>query len=198
MRLSELTRVDTGYHFRGSVEADPSGEFRVLQARDIDEYHRFDPEALTRVSLPGAADACRINLGDVLFLARGAKQYAVPVLKPVESTVVPNHFFLLRPRRSDVLAGYLAWYLNQAPAQAALRGMTQGSNVPYITKTQLGKIEVPLPDPTVQELISAVSNLLQHEQRLTAALVREREQLATALCLRAIDSVGGPSPLPAR
>lgn len=188
MQLSELAEIGSGYHFRGSVEPDVAGEFRVLQARDIDAYNRFDPEALTRVSLPPAADSCRIDRGDVLFLARGARQYAVPVTDPVEATVVPNHFFILRPRRPDLVPGYLAWYLNQAPAQAALRSMMQGSNVPYITKAQLGQVEVPLPDVAVQEMIAAVYALQQREEQLLAELTSQRAQLVSSICLAAVQS----------
>lgn len=185
MKLREIATLGAGLHFRGMIEADPKGLIPVLQVKDFDERLRVDPEALTRVRPGRDVRSYQVKNGDVLFLSRGARQFAVPVRDELEGSIVPNHFFILRIRSPVVGPAFLAWYLNSPPAQTALRAMAQGSNVPFVSKRDLTELEVPVPPIETQQRIVKITALVQQEKELLASLVEARKQMVETLCLEA-------------
>lgn len=186
MILSKVAEIRTGFHFRGTIEPDPEGEYRVLQVKDLDDSHHFEASQLTRVSPPGSnPEAYVVAPGDVLFLTRGPRQLALAVTDDVRGLLVPNHFFVLRPHRSVVRAEYLAWHLNHPDTQTIFRSLAQGSNVPYVAKVELARIDVPLPPLEVQDRIARLEALLQREQELITEYLHLRREIASTLSMSA-------------
>lgn len=188
MKLGAIAKVRPGFHFRGTAEPDPAGEYRLIQVRDLDRSGRVDPDALTRVQPDRSASDYLLEQGDVLYLSRGVRQFATPIREALEKTIAPNHFFIVRLKTTDVLPDYLSWYLNSPEAQASLRTLTQGTNVPYISKGELEELDVPVPRLEVQQRIVALADLVEEEKRLLRALEEERERLVAAVCIKAAHS----------
>jgi hypothetical protein len=185
MKLRQIAKVVPGFHFRGTIKPHPKGAYRVIQVKDFGEFKRFDAGALTRVQPDRDVRPHLVRQGDVLFLSRGTRHFSVAIEEELENTLAPNHFLILRIQSAEILPAYLGWYLNSPGAQAALRMVSQGSHVPFITMRELEELEIPVPPLEVQKRIIAVTALAEREQRLAASLLEAREQLVTALCLDA-------------
>ena len=109
--LKNLAEIRAGHPFRGSVPAVDGGDATVVQMRDVAADGTVAWTALTRTSISGARPPDWLCDGDVLFAARGARNYAVCLSDVPLRTVCAPHFFVLRLRAGGarVLPAYLAW-----------------------------------------------------------------------------------------
>jgi restriction endonuclease S subunit len=181
--IAELASVYTGYHFRGSVSNKPDGQYAVIQAKDVDDSLRFDPEKLARVDLGLDAERYVLRQGDVLFLSRGQRPWAMPLSDLVRPTIAPSSFYVVRVDSSRIRAEYLAWYLNQETTQGTLRTMTTGSNIPFLSRAEFEKLPVLVPPIAAQEKIVDLTRLEEGEQRLLHKLAHARKTLVEAVCM---------------
>jgi hypothetical protein len=176
--IAEIADVRAGYPFRGRVVPDPGGKARVVQIRDLDDAGRVRVDQLVRVRAANLENY-RFRAGDVLFLSRGERRFALPI--PEHDVDVPmiaaSYFFVLRPHPAiDPL--YLVWAANQPDFQEAMRAFVKGSTLPQITKTDLLDLPLDVPPLPVQRQIVAVHDLMERERRLADEL---REKRATLL-----------------
>jgi restriction endonuclease S subunit len=181
--IAELASVYTGYHFRGSVNHKPDGQFAVIQAKDVDDSLSFDPEKLTRVDLGLDADRYLLRPGDVLFLSRGQRPWAMALSGLVSATIAPSSFYVVRTDSSRIRPEYLAWYLNQESTRAMLKTMTTGSNIPFVSRAQFEKLPVALPAISVQDKITTLTKLMKTEQRLLRELANHQAKLVNTVCM---------------
>lgn len=186
-RIDEIADVRTGYQFRHRLEPDPAGAHLVVQVKDIDvaHAHRLDPAALWPVKLPREPGSDLLRQGDVLYLAKGRRNYATPVGRLPGSAVAAGYFFVLRVRHEAVRPDFLAWYINQPPAQKYLADFFRGTGIPFIRREDFAALEVPLPPLDVQERIVALHALALRESELLSQLESKRTQLIRGLCLAA-------------
>ncbi|MHB2031769.1 MAG: restriction endonuclease subunit S domain-containing protein [Gemmatimonadaceae bacterium] len=77
--------------------------------------------------------------------------------------------FIIRPA-NDMDAGYLAWYLNQAPAQTSIDQIRTGAGAPIVQRSAFAQIEILLPPLDVQRKIAELGTLLAREQELMGRL----------------------------
>jgi hypothetical protein len=183
-RLKEIADVRTGYQFRREVQPDAEGNVRVIQIKDIegDRRVRLDDLVTIRMERP---DPYLTQAGDVLFLARGHRLFAVVVPGPVDDTIATGYFFVLRLRTPQVDPRYLAWYLNGREFQEALRPYTRGTHMPLVSKTDFQELAVPVPPPIVQRRILELAELRDRECRLVAEIEERRSALVDAVTRRA-------------
>jgi restriction endonuclease S subunit len=181
--IAEAALVFTGYHFRGSVNHKPDGEYAVIQAKDVDDSLRFDPEKLTRTDLGLDAERYVLRNGDVLFLSRGHRPWAMPLGDLVGPTIAPSSFYVVRVDSKRIRPEYLAWYLNHESTQAKLRTMTTGSNIPFLSRAEFEKLPVLVPPIAAQEKIIDLTRLEEGEQKLLHQLAYNRKRLVDAVCM---------------
>jgi restriction endonuclease S subunit len=185
-KIQEIADIQIGYQFRGKVETDPQGTHKVIQIRDLDELPFLKAENLQTVMLKGGTERYLVNENDVLFLSRGHKNYAIPINIPLINTIAASYFFILRIKRDKVLPDYLAWYINQAPAQEYLHSIARrGTHIPLVPLSAFNELVVDLPDTETQKRIVEVSKLLEKENYLIMQLQEKRSQLIKAVCLKA-------------
>jgi restriction endonuclease S subunit len=184
VKLGEIAALRAGLHFRGMIQPEETGSIPVIQVKDFDDSLQVDRKALTRVRPDREVDRYLVRTGDVLFLARGTRPFAVRIDDELDGAIAPNHFFILRIR-GGVDPAFLAWYLNAPPAQATLRTRSQGSNVHFVSQRDLAALEVPVPPLDTQQRIVQITTLVQRERQLVAALTTAREQMVDTLCLEA-------------
>jgi hypothetical protein len=181
--IAELASVYTGYHFRGSVNHKPDGQYAVIQAKDVDDSLSFDPEKLARVDLGLDAERYLLRRGDVLFLSRGQRPWAMPLSDLVGATIAPSSFYVVRANSSRIRPEYLAWYLNHESTQAVLKTMTTGSNIPFVSRAEFEKLPVTVPAISVQDKIISLTRLNDTEQRLLRELAQHRTRLVETVCI---------------
>lgn len=185
-KLSEISEIRAGYPFRSKIESVPEGNYRVIQIKDIrKDTLRVDPEGLFRVTMPPTADQFLVHENDVLFQARGSRNFATPISQPLPSAIASGHLFVIRPKGS-VLAEYLAWYMNQPTAQAQIKEHQRGSYVPLIPKSAIEELQVPVPPTDTQRVIVALERLRLREEQLQHQLSAKRTQLFQSICMNLI------------
>jgi hypothetical protein len=180
--IGEIGALSSGYHFRGGIAAVAGSRYAVIQAKDVNESLRFNPDKLVRVDVELDTARYLVRQGDVLFLSRGVRPWAFALNQPIHDTVVPSSFYILRTDSSRVRPEYVAWFLNHPKTQAVLGEIAGGSNIPFVSMGEFEKLEIPVPELEVQRRIIMLAELCEREQELTRALAALREQLVDRVC----------------
>ena len=177
--LRDIADIQIGYPFRGRVKPDSNGTHFVIQIKDIDKSQHLCIDDLDKVIPPGAPpDKYQVRDGDVLFLSRGHRNFAIPVHDPPDYTIVASYFYILRPKTSEVLPGYMAWWINQEPAQSYLRSVSGGSHMPIVRRAEFELLEIQIPNVETQQTIIQLDELLCREQYLLSEIDKRRKLLA--------------------
>jgi hypothetical protein len=183
-RLADLATIRTGFQFRGRVESDPTGNVRLIQIKDIDDERRIRTDALIPVQVD-RPEPYLVQQGDVLFLARGHRQFATVIADPLQDAIATGFFFILTVDPKRVHSAYLTWCINQPEFQEAMRPFVRGSHMPLVSKTDFQELTIPVPPLDVQRRIVALNELLDRERRLTTAIQEKRSALVHALSQKA-------------
>lgn len=187
VKIRNIVDIQIGYQFRRKVEHLSGGTHRVIQIKDFDDENRLNTSALFRVTPEHDVDRYLVNKGDVLFLSRGQRNYAFAIMSDLERTIAAGYFFILRKKSDSILPEYLAWTINQAPAQRYLKHMARrGTHMPIIGKSEFGQLRVSIPDLKTQKIVVRLSALQQRESLLLEQIQKKRSRLLQEVCLKAV------------
>lgn len=181
--LSATAQIMLGHPFRGAIPSVPGGSTKVLQLRDITPSGRLACDNLVTTELQGrkSPDWLRNQCGERV-VAAGDKD-DVLVAEPPPRTVCSPHLYIIRVNQPDaILPAFLAWQLNQTPAQRYLRQSAEGSNQLSIRRSVLGMTPIRIPPLARQHAIIALDRAAQAERRALHALIKNRD---TALAILA-------------
>jgi restriction endonuclease S subunit len=184
--LRDLVTIRSGRLFRGKIEPDPTGHYQVIQIGDIDVERKLSYQDLTRISLRDIKPSQLVQKGDVLFISRGMRKHAVAITEELDNVITTSQIFILRPYER-LLPEYLAWYLNQLPAQRYLEEHSSGTNVSLINMEAFGKLPVRTPKLDIQEKIVQIYELSVRERELTELILQKRCALIEMSLLAAIE-----------
>lgn len=181
-RLRDLVDIHPGYPFRGKLPLNIDGDARVVQFRHIKPGQPLsDPDGsvLDRVGLPGRKKPNYLCPGDVLFMAKGPRNYAVTVGEVPENTVCTPNFFHLRLKagRHNLLAEFLAWQLNHMDAQKYFAICSQGSVAPSVAKGQLGHLPISVPPMDQQNYMIGLVRAAVQEEEVLSKLIDNRHRM---------------------
>jgi restriction endonuclease S subunit len=183
--LKEIATIRSGHLFREKIEPDPNGQYQVIQIGDITTDARLSSYALTRISLPDIKSSQIIEKDDVLFISRGMRKQAVAITDPLENTIATSQIFVIRPDQR-LLPEYLAWFINQRPAQHFLEEHSTGTNVSLVNMEALSKMPVQTPPLETQRQIVRIHNLSLREKELMDMIQTKRRVLIERSLLRGI------------
>lgn len=181
--LRNLVDVQAGHSFRGSVPLVEAGNAYALQMRDLSPAGEVGWDGLVRTEVDTAKPIQWLEPGDVVFVARGARNYAVCLREIPKPTVCSPNFFLLRIKSPDLLPDFLAWQINRAPAQRYLASNAEGSDQLSIRRPVLEAMPLAIPPLRQQQLIVSLAEAATAEERKLQALIRNRQQQLDALAL---------------
>jgi len=185
--VNEIADIQIGYQSRGRIEPDNEGTHRIIQMKDFDECRQVGISGLTSFRPERDPNRYIVNQGDVLFLSRGQKNFACSLIEPITDTVAASYFFILRLKSESILPGYLAWYINQVPAQEFLYSMAKrGSHMPIVPKAAFEVLEISIPPIDTQKTIVEIEKLITKELELGEEISFKRELLARAFCLKKV------------
>jgi len=188
-KITDIVDVQLGYQFRKRIEQVESGTNKVIQIRDFNQDLVLNKDALSWVRIDKPTDQYLVKKGDILFLSRGHKNWAAPIVADFKDTIVVSHFFVLRIKNSDVLPEYLAWYINQAPAQEYLhRNARRGTHMPLIPLSAFKGLTVEVPPIETQKKIVDLTKLMEQEKKLLTELREKRSRLINTVSLKASKS----------
>lgn len=185
-KITEIADIQLGYQFRKKVEPVDDGTHWVIQIRDLDANHMLHKEGLFRVRLDKLAERYMINKGDVIFLSRGHRNWAAAIVDDLQDTVAVSHFFVIKIKGAPINPEYLAWYINQTPAQEYLHNIARhGTHMPLIPMSAFKELPVEVPDAATQKKIVELSRLMGREKKLLKELQEKRSFFINAVCLKA-------------
>jgi hypothetical protein len=181
--LSALCDIQLGYTARGRLEP-AEGGIRAIQLRDTAPEGGLTVGGVGQYRLDAIPDRYWAKPGDVLFRSRGDRNTATPLPATLdEPAVAVMPLVILRPHNSQADAGYLAWFINQAPTQRYFDSCARGTSMRMIPVGCLADLEVPLPSLAVQRTIAEIDDLARRERALAHRLAEKRQQLTTLALL---------------
>ena len=183
--LKDISEIRAGYSFRGRIKPRSGGLYSVVQIKDLDVRSFFRPAGLLRTDLTDVKSNHFVRRHDVLFVARGERKRAVVIDEIGPNTIFGSQFFGCRSM-PGIDPAFLAWFINQKPAQRYFEEHSRGSNVQIITKEVLGRLVITLPPLAIQERIAHVYRLTQEELKLVAEIQRKRSQLVETALLQSL------------
>ena len=188
MELKTIAKIQSGYINRGKIDPRDDGTCLLMQAKDVAaDQLSYRPDALVRFIPRLSGKDWFLKPDDILFMARGAKNFSVLIDKLPDRVLAAACFFVVRISLSEILPAYLWWYLNQSPVEEYLRCFSgRGVHMPVVRRAVLESIDIPLPPIETQKQVSEMTMLLQREQELYKKLAEMREHLMTEICLKSI------------
>lgn len=175
-KLSSIAEIRAGHPFRGSVPEDVTGRVSVVQIKDIDWTGSINWEGLMKARLEGKKEPDWIRNGDILFVARGAKIVAAYVDNVPGFCVCSQYFYVLRITSEKILPEFVAWQINQHPAQTYLVKSAEGTAQVSIRRSMLEDLSIFIPPLEQQHTIVALARSAQRERELLESLILNREQ----------------------
>lgn len=181
MFLSAICSIFPGFTARARLEpADESGGVLTIQLRDIAQNGATDFTRLSRVALSDVSEKYFVRSGDLVFRSRGDWSAASAIGADLpEPALAIMPIFILRPNADVVDAEYLAWAINQAPAQRHFDLAAQGGNMRMISRAALETLDLEIPPLQTQRRIVEVHRLADRERLLTIDLANMRNQFIT-------------------
>lgn len=183
MYIKQLVSLMAGHPFRGSIEHTPDGDVAVVQMKDVDPEDGLNDSNLYRVQVTGRKKPDYLQRGDILFIGRGNRIYAVLVDRDLKSTVAGSHFFILRVKAKGqgIRPDYLVWYINHSRAQRYFSQHVVGAALPHINRTVLENLPVIVPPLEVQEQIVNAHSCRLKEKALLERLIEKKKQFLDQL-----------------
>lgn len=180
--LKDVADVQAGHPFRGSVQFVEIGNAYALQMRDLSLGGVVAWDGLVRTEIDARKPIQWLEPGDVVFVARGTRNYAVCLTQVLKPTVCSPNFFLVRVKPSVLLLPeFLAWQINRAPAQRYLASNAEGSDQLSIRRPVLEALSIVVPPLSQQRLIVSLADAAVHEERHLHALIHNRQKQLDAL-----------------
>lgn len=182
--LSHLALISAGHPIRGSVEDLPEGDVALLQMRDIRHDLTIGWDSAIRIELPGKRSPDYLCQGDLVFTSRGAKNLAVVIEGLTHKAICAPNLFVIRVKDiATCLPEYLAWFMNQRPAQAYFQRAATGTNILNIRREVVEQLVVPMPSLRKQSAIVELDVAARGEREVLRNLITNREQQMEALAL---------------
>jgi len=188
VKLKDIAQIKAGYPFRGKIPEVESGSVRVIQMRDISESGDLNWKSIisTEVTTPHA-NYC-LTEGDIVFSARGSKNTAAYVGNVNQEVMCSPHFYLIRQSDTKgLLPEFLAWQLNQQPAQKYLKQSAEGSVQASIRRGVLEDLLISIPDIKTQQTIIALAEKAKQEKQLMLVLIANREQQMNGIATQVLN-----------
>lgn len=157
-----------------------------MQAKHFDENGEIAETLYPDLNANSKINKHILKKGDVLFAAKGTRNFAALYENEEPPTVASTSFFVIRLHDNNVLPGYLVWFLNHPGTQTLLKGHARGTSMASISKTVLSDLEIPIPDIKRQELVLKVFKLRNEEKKLKQQIEILKEKEIQNLLINAI------------
>jgi len=188
MELKKIAKIQSGYINRGKIEPRDDGTCLLLQAKDIDADNlSCRADSLVRFTPKLSSKDWYLQSDDILFMARGARNFSVLIDKLPDNVLAAACFFIVRISDFEILPEYLCWYLNQSLVERYLKRFSgRAVHMPVVKRAVLESIDIPLPSIKVQKQVAEITALMMKEQDFYKKLAEKRKYLMTEICLKTI------------
>lgn len=184
--LGDISEIQVGYQSREAIHQCHQGSHYLLQAKDFNNLHQVDWSNLIKFTPTGSVIKSEIQLGDILFLAKGQDNFAYLVDRSVDHILATNSFYIIRVDQAIVLPEYLTWWFNQTPAKKYIQLNRSGSSLPFLSVSAISRFEILIPDIETQRKIGELELLRKREADLFGLYLSKKSTLIQSICLNAI------------
>jgi len=185
--LGAVCEVQLGYTARSRLELADAGGIPALQLRDVMQERSASP-SVASYRMDAVPDRYWARAGDILFRSRGDRNTATTLGPEFARPAVAVMPLVILRAGPEVDPHYLAWYINQPPAQRHFDECARGTGMRMIPIGCLADLEIPVPDLATQRTLAAIDDLAAREQALSQRLADLRRQhTAITLMRRAQD-----------
>ncbi len=175
-KLNTIANIISGVNYNHHGKKVFGDTIAYLQAKDFNEQVLIRTNII-QISKNSVNNKLLISKNDVLFVAKGTRNYSVIYKGEAGSALAASTFFVIKLKNENVLPEYLSWYLNQKPAQEYIKQQSVGALTPSINKKQFGEMEIPVPALELQKKIVAVDSLRKKEKILINAINTKKDIL---------------------
>ncbi|MCO6413237.1 MAG: restriction endonuclease subunit S [Thiogranum sp.] len=141
-KLENLATVTAGHPFRGAIRPVEEGNGLVVQMKDVGVDQNVEWDRLVRTLVKGRKQPDWLQKDDIIFLARGNNNFAIWLPEVPVKAVCSPHFFVIRVHDERFLPAFVAWQLNQEPAQRHFNVTAAESSQRSIPIRELKSIEL--------------------------------------------------------
>ena len=165
MQIGNLCKTRVGHSFRKKIVNDPEGTTKVVHPRNIcgDGFLRFStPPLHTTITSKRP-----LRNGEILLQNKGRFAAAVFNMPENEYWITPASVIILTLNTKEVPPEYIALYLNSAKGQQKLSKLKELSSIPFITRPNLEKINIPIPKIEKQQMLIDLNKAISKYKDLT-------------------------------
>ena len=174
--LRNIASIKTGAFAKPYSE----GDIAYLQANHFNKNYQLTTPVHSFIKDNSLADRHLLIPGDILFAAKGTKNFAAWYKDNDIPAVASTSFFVIRlidDFQNKILPGFLAWYINHPISQRFLKMRARGTSMVSISKSVLQELEIPIPDKQTQQTILKIAHLhiTEKELRRKISILREKQ-----------------------
>lgn len=171
--------MQPGYSSKGALVHEPEGTLQVITAQHLTkgEPYRYIDDHRLLIRPPKFYDKYLVSPGDLLFMSRGANNYAVLIESVPQPAIAPLTFFIIKPRLDMIISEYLAWCFEQDNVKAQLNELRTGAGTPMIPSSGFRELELYLPELEIQHKVALLAQHQRREKQLLQLLTSETDRL---------------------
>lgn len=169
--LKQIANIQTGVFAKTVAK----GDMVYLQPKYFDELGKLATELEPDLNSIGISEKHILEQGDVLFAAKGSKNFATHFDLIGMAAAASTSFFVIRIFDKNLLPEYLTWYLNHEKTQQYLKAFARGSAIASISKSVLGDLKLSVPSSEIQNTILRIHSLRIKEKQLKLKIDAFRE-----------------------
>ena len=171
-KIRDIATLQTGLFAKPLT----NGEVVYLQSKHFDDQGNLFSSLHKDLLIQDISKKHLLQVGDVLFAAKGTKNFAAVYEEHNPPAVASTSFFVIRPTEKSILSQYLAWLLNSHSTQTLLKGQAIGTSIPSISKQVLENLEITVPSIETQKAILQITKLRSKEKSLKNKIEILREK----------------------
>ena len=186
MKLTNIADIYSGVNYQKKDFSYDSKAIALIQVKDI-QNNSLLKNNIFRIEKKLIDSRLLLNPGDILFSAKGNRNFAYLYKEEVGEATASSTFFIIRINRIEILSEYLYWYLNSKTAQDFFRDNIHGTFIQSISKSNIGELEIPIPSLEVQRAIIKIDEGHRQEKNLMEQIRQKRITLINEIINRKIN-----------
>ena len=183
VKLKEITNIQFGYYAQPSK--DGTIPYFLAKHFNTDGQYTYNTDTFLKED-----EKIKENLlmdGDILFVSKGFRFFAIEYKKEYGKAVASSIFFVLKPNTELIIPAYLVTVLNLPKNLLHFQLSGAGSSIPSIRKNELGDFIVNLIPLPQQQKIVALQELYLNDLLITQKLIKQKQLLFQSTLLKIIN-----------
>ena len=171
-KIKHIATIQTGVFAKPNTD----GEIVYLQAKHFDIDGNITNTLYPDLNNNSKIEKHILYSGDILFAAKGTKNFAACYENTNIPAVASTSFFVIRLNDSNILPQYLRWYLNHPDTNSFLKSKAKGTSIASISKVALQELELNIPSIHKQKAILRIDELYKKKKTIKYKIEQLQEK----------------------